>query len=273
MIDRHVTASPFLPAWRRKEASDRWIDPARPTSARIHDCLLGGKDNFAADRETAARIREVLPDADLLAQEGRAFALRAARFCAAEVGQIVELGPGIPVPPDLDEVARTADPEVTVVGVDIDPVVLAYGRALRPGAEFVWGDVRDPERIVHALRPFVDFDRPFALMATSLLHYLPENPRAILGVFRTLMVPGSLLVVSHGADDGTAPETLRALQEIFDETACPAVFRTPGQISALFDGLEFVRPGLVDVQQWRPDGEPGPPSGLRVLGGVGRVPR
>jgi SAM-dependent methyltransferase len=273
MIDRHLRASPFLPSWRHEEEVRAVrLDAARPSTSRIHNYLLGGKDHYAADREAAQRILKVLPGAGRLTRANRAFGLRAARFCAAEVNQIIVLGPGIPAEPNVDEVAREANPAVTVVGVDIDPIVLAHSRALRPEAHFIWGDVRAPERIIHDLGPFIDFGRPVALMATTLLQFIPGDPRLVLRAFRERMAPGSLLVISHGTREGAAPETLKAFQAVYAEASTPAVFRTVGAISAMFDGLELASPGLVDVQEWRPGGIAEPVPGIRMLGGVGRVP-
>ncbi|WP_181871016.1 SAM-dependent methyltransferase [Sphaerisporangium album] len=272
MIDRYLTASRFLPSSRQEELDAVKANADRPSIARIHNCLLGGKDNYSGDRDAAERILKALPGAGRLMKDNRAFVLRAARFCASAVDQIVDLAPGMPGEQNVDEVAREVNPAITVVGVDDDPVVLAHSRARRPGADFLWGDVRAPERVIHDLEPFVDFDRPVALMATTLLQFVTGDPRPILRAFRERMAPGSLLVISHGTGDGVTPDALEEFLAVYAEVSSPAVLRTVAEISALFEGLKLLYPGVVDVQEWWPDGIAEPVPGGRMLGGVGRVP-
>src|SRR5690349_16369381 len=95
------------------------IDPTKPSAARIYDYLIGGKDNYAVDREAAEKLLAVVPDQRVLARANRAFAMRAVRFLAQEgIRQFIDLGTGIPTSPSLHEVVRAVDPSARVVYVD-----------------------------------------------------------------------------------------------------------------------------------------------------------
>lgn len=47
------------------------FDPRTPSIARVHDYLLNGKDNFAADREVAERLLAVAPLTAEVTRENR----------------------------------------------------------------------------------------------------------------------------------------------------------------------------------------------------------
>ncbi|WP_424534417.1 SAM-dependent methyltransferase [Sphaerisporangium viridialbum] len=268
-----MTDGPALDQWRPPVSEPTQIDTRVPSTARMYDYMLGGKDNYAADRGAVHRLVEMMPEAPDLAEANRAFMVRTVGFCATAVSQFIDLGTGIPTSPNVDEVARQVNPEAVVVGVDIDPVVLSHGRALRAGVHIVDGDVRDPEKVIRQLAEVIDFAEPVTLIATSLLNFIPDDPGSIVRVFRAVMAPGSLLVVSHGTDEGAPPETVTRFREVYAKAASPAVFRRIADIKAIFDGFTLLDPGLVDVQQWRPDGIAQPVLGIRMLGAVARVPQ
>ena len=100
--------------------------------ARIYDALLGGKDNYAADREAAGELLNVVPGAARAAQENRAFLGRAVRFLAGEAGirQFLDIGTGLPTSGNVHEIAQAANPAVRVVYVDHDPVVVLHANVL-----------------------------------------------------------------------------------------------------------------------------------------------
>src|SRR5579872_3294222 len=58
------------------------FDASKPNVARVYDYLLGGKDNFAADRDAAQRLIEALPDAAAVARANRVFLAAAVRHVA-----------------------------------------------------------------------------------------------------------------------------------------------------------------------------------------------
>ena len=127
------------------------VDTSRPHSARIYDYFLGGKDNFAADRETATKAMEAWPPIRMAARENRAFLGRAVRYLAEEAGitQFLDLGSGLPGVGNVHEIAQDVNPAARVVYVDNDPIVLAHGRALLDStpegkAVYIEADMREP---------------------------------------------------------------------------------------------------------------------------------
>src|ERR1700730_18816851 len=75
--------------------------------ARVYDYWLGGKDNFAADREAAENVIAARPTVVRDVRANRAFMRRAVAYLTAEAGmrQFLDIGTGIPTRPNLHEVA------------------------------------------------------------------------------------------------------------------------------------------------------------------------
>ena len=113
------------------------FDPSRPNIARVYDHWLGGKDNFAADRDLAQKMRQINPGGPAMIRDNRAFAIQAVtRAAESGIAQFLDLGAGLPTRPSLDEAVRAVNPAATVVYVDYDPVVVSRACALlasRPG--------------------------------------------------------------------------------------------------------------------------------------------
>ena len=179
------------------------IDASVPNAARVYDCFLGGKDNFAVDRELAQKILEVLPDTADVCRDNRDFLQRAVRFLAGEAGirQFLDIGSGLPTMGNVHEVAQEAAPGVRVAYVDYDPVVLSHARALlAKGKDVVVaeGDLRSPEAILadERVRQLIDFSQPVAVLLVAMLHFVTDADRPYDAV-RTLvdaLAPGSYLV-------------------------------------------------------------------------------
>jgi hypothetical protein len=253
------------------------IDASRATAARMYDYWLGGHENFAADRNAAHKVAEHAPDVPMLARENRKFLGRAVRFLAGEAGirQFLDLGTGLPTKGNVHQVAQAIDPGARIVYVDNDPMVLAHSRALKTGegSAVIHADLRDVDTILgHPdTRRLIDFSQPLAVMFVSVLHFVGgaeagEAAARYIGA----AAPGSYLVLSHATNDAD-PDAGAAGMAVYAGTANPSTLRTRPEILAFFDGLEIVEPGLVPVQQWRPD-EPAPANVGRswILGGVGR---
>src|SRR3984957_12146454 len=162
------------------------IDPSRPHSARVYDYMIGGRNNFAADRETAAQVLRHSPSVRTAARENRAFLGRAVRYLAAEAGirQFLDIGTGLPATGSVHEVAQSVDPSCRVVYADNDPLVLAHARALLASSPegrtaYIHADARDPRAILDhpAVRGTLDFSRPVALMLVALLHFIPDEDK------------------------------------------------------------------------------------------------
>jgi len=184
------------------------INTAKPHAARVYDFYLGGKDHFAADRETGQALMRVVPTIRAAARENRAFLGRAVRFLVAEAGvrQFLDIGTGLPSANNVHEVAQGLAPSCRVVYVDNDPIVLAHARALLTSAPegktaYIQADLREPEKILSdpATRATLDFSQPIALMLVAVLHFVPdeEQPRRIVDTLLGALSSGSYLVASH----------------------------------------------------------------------------
>ncbi|MGH3327730.1 MAG: SAM-dependent methyltransferase [Streptomycetales bacterium] len=257
----------------------RRIDTSRPSTARMYDYWLGGKDNYAVDREAADEVQEVFPQIRHLALANRRFLVRAVRYCAGQgVDQFIDIGTGLPTYPNVPDVARKINPGARAVGVDNDPVVLVHNRALvavDEGILAVEGDVRDPDRILAdpELNRLIDLQRPVAVLLVAILHFVrdEEDPAGIVAHFAERMAPGSYVVIAAATSTGASEETLAQIQSIYARATSPAVFRPEHEIRTWFDPLRLVHPGLVDVQRWRPEAcEQG--TRVRILGGVAHKP-
>ncbi|MGH3327669.1 MAG: SAM-dependent methyltransferase [Streptomycetales bacterium] len=252
------------------------IDTTRPTPARVYDCILGGKDNFAVDREAARKILAAAPDTATLALANRGFLVRATRLMAESgVRQFIDVGTGIPTSPSVHEVARSYDPSARVVYADNDPMVVVHNRArlaTDDGVEAIVGDVRDPEAILSDphVQELIDFGEPVGVLVIAVLHFISdeEDPAGALARFRERMVSGSYLVITQITAD-SAPEGLAQARAAGASAGTNPTFRSRDEVACLFDGFELLAPGLVDVQQWRPEHDAAPTQ-LKAAGGVGR---
>src|SRR6266545_1660337 len=129
-------------------------DTSVPHGARVWNYWLGGKDNFAADREAGEQVRQVFPEIVEVARVSRAFLVRAVRYLAGEAGirQFLDIGTGLPTADNTHEVAQRIAPESRIVYVDNDPMVLTHARALLTSApegatDFFVNDTATTEKI------------------------------------------------------------------------------------------------------------------------------
>jgi SAM-dependent methyltransferase len=236
------------------------VDLSTPNVARMYDYYLGGKDNFAADREAAEKALEFAPQIRLAAQHNRAFMGRAVRHLAQlGIRQFLDVGTGLPTQNNVHEVAHSVAPDARVVYVDNDPVVLTHGRAILGADENVHilqADLRRPDDILDApeVRKRLDFDRPIAILLVAIVHFLPDadDPDAIVARFRDALPPGGHLVLSHVCGDAL-PESVPGVTEVYRHSTMPIVARTPERVRGFFGDLDLLEPGLVNVAQWRPD--------------------
>ena len=229
------------------------FDPSVPNIARVYDYWLGGKDNFAADREMAAQILRAYPLAATLAQENRGFLARAVDFVAAQgVGQFIDVGAGLPTHPCTHEVARQQVPDARVVYVDNDPVVISHIAALvrSAGVGPVTGDMHDPEAILGApeFGELIDLDKPACVIMGMVLHFAtPEEATRIVSGFVRHLVAGSYLILSVGTntDAELADRVIRTYR------AGNLHEHSKAQIASYLDGFDIAEPGLCDARAWR----------------------
>jgi hypothetical protein len=248
------------------------IDPSKPSVARMYDYLLGGKDNFAVDRQAAEEVEKAAPDARLVALANREFLIDAVQTMAgAGIRQFIDLGTGIPTSPNVHEVARRFDPDARVVYVDHDPIVLVHSRALlakHEGVLAVHHDLRQPTTILDdpQVRDLIDLSQPVGLLFVAVLHFVRQDiAPEILAQYRKMLVHGSYTAISAACREDLDPALVRRLETIYADTNAPIVFRTRAQVEQLFDGFEPVEPGLVRLATWREDGL-GAPGALCGLG-------
>ena len=259
----------------RRAGTDRLSDQVRkasfdvtvPNVARIYDYFLGGKDNFAADREAAEELRSLLPDAEMACRGNRGFLRRAVRYLASEsgIGQFIDIGSGLPTAENTHEIAQAVRPDARVVYVDNDPLVVAHGLALlerQPHVVVIGADLRRPGVILggEALRKVVDFAQPVAILLTAVLHFIreDEDPYGIVNILKSVLVPGSYLVISHVTQDGVSRQENEGGVSVYQKASAPVVPRTYDAILKFFDRMELCDPGLVNICEWRPGrGQPG----------------
>src|SRR5579859_6745580 len=169
------------------------IDTTTPHPARMYDAYLGGKDNYAADREAVRQVLRAAPEARDSARANRAFLQRVVRFLVAEAGirQILDIGTGIPTAGNVHQVADEAAPGTRVVYVDNDPIVHVHANALLTGkgtTRIVLADLREPEKILQDPRvgELIDFTEPVGLLLVAIVHFITEeeNPARILATLR-----------------------------------------------------------------------------------------
>jgi SAM-dependent methyltransferase len=236
------------------------FQPDIPTPARIYDYLLGGKDNYPADREAAHQVLAAVPDARRSAGANRAFLRRAVRYLAGEAGlcQFIDIGTGLPTQGNVHEIAQRAAPGARVVYVDNDPMVLAHSRAMLHGVAdtiIVEHDLRRPRDILAdaELGKLIDFAEPVGLLLVGVLHFVSDSddPAGLVAQLLEPLAPGSHVVISHGTAD-SRPESAKAAR-VYERATAQAYARGRDQVRAMVAGLEPVEPGLVWAPQWRPD--------------------
>jgi hypothetical protein len=257
---------------------DGGFDPHTPSSARIYDYLLGGKDSFAVDRSIADELIAIFPELAELVAENRQFLARASAWAARQgVRQFLDLGCGMPSEPNTHDVVQAIDPAAKVVYADCDRVTISHLRALSEhGHErvvsVVEADVRDVPGVLKDVSGSLDLSQPACVILGCLLHLFPaDQARAVVAGYIEALVPGSCLVLSLGRGDGPrAIEFFRA----YSSWAGPVYNHSAADVASFFGSLPLVPPGLVDARQWHPDvppPEPVPPRDGETLAGVAQV--
>ncbi|KIZ17112.1 hypothetical protein SNA_15930 [Streptomyces natalensis ATCC 27448] len=236
----------------------------RAHSSRIYDYFLGGKTNFLADRMAAGSVLSVFPSALIAARINREFMHRATRaLVKAGMRQFLDIGTGIPTPPNLHDIAQGIAPDARIVYTDNDPIVLAHAAALllstpEGRTAYVQSDVNDPEAILAApqLRHTLDLREPVALSLNALMHFVTDDGRdrahAIVDTLKSALPSGSTLAMTHATPD-FGPGTMEKIVEIYRGAGTVLQFRSRGEFLRFFDGWELLAPGVALPHQWRPD--------------------
>jgi hypothetical protein len=261
------------------------IDRSVAHAARVYDYLLGGTHNFEVDRRVAENANADMPGgidgARANVRANRRFLGRTVEYLANRgVKQFLDIGTGIPNDDNVHAVAQRTAPASRVVCVDNDPIVLAQAhKLLRPppagAAAFVYGDLRRPEEILAMAAETLDFDEPIAVMLVAILHFFPDedDPYGIVCGLMEALCPGSYLVLSHGAADIDAENMALLTKRLSEGSQETFVWRPWPEVVRFLDGLDIVEPGVVPVDEWRPDATAsGVDWRIPFYGAVGRKP-
>ena len=273
--------------WRRAATAEqmrsivRTIDPSVAHIARIQDYWLGGKDHFEADRLAGDEAIAQLPDMVASVRNTRAFLGRTVRFLAQEQGirQFLDVGTGIPTASNTHEVAQRVAPASRIVYVDNDPMVLAHARALLTSSAegrcaYIDADIRDPENILDTAAEVIDFSGPVAVVLMAVLQFVPDddNPYELVRRLMAAVPAGSYLVISHPAADLQAAAMAGMATRLNQLMAQRVKPRTKAEVTAFFDGLDLVEPGVIRCPEWRPDRSEDAAGKSTMWGGVAEKP-
>ena len=263
------------------------IDSSVPHSARIWNYWLGGKDNYAVDREAGDAWVAIHPEITVIARVTRAFLNRSVRYLAGEVGirQFLDVGTGLPTADNTHEVAQRVAPDARIVYVDNDPLVLAHARALltstpEGSTRYLHADMHDSAALIDGAAEILDFSQPVAVFFMGVLGHIADTgeARTLVGNLMDRVPSGSFLTIADSTHPAEDKAFQKAQEDYADTGAVPYWNRNPEEIASFFDGLEWVEPGFVSVPLWRPDrpeGVPtlnGEPPALDHFGGVARKP-
>ena len=256
------------------------FDTSVAHQARMYDYVLGGKDNYASDRAAVEAGLKAWPDMALAMRANRAFLGRAVRYLAGDAGmrQFLDIGTGIPTAGNTHEIVQAIAPQSRVVYVDYDPVVLAHARALLVSNEvgataYIDADLRDTDAILARAAELLDFSQPVAITLLAILHAIPDadDPHAIVAKIMGTVAPGSYLAVSHSGSDLFVQDTKETFSTVINKTIQQQYTpRSREQVAGFFAGTELVAPGLVPVEEWRPDPAMANAGTSAVYGAVGR---
>ncbi|WP_231157662.1 SAM-dependent methyltransferase [Streptomyces sp. CNZ748] len=256
------------------------IDTSVPHSARIWNYWLGGKDNYPVDEDAGDAYTGLFPGIVTIARSSRAFLRRNITYLAGEQGirQFLDIGTGLPTADNTHQVAQRIAPDARIVYVDNDPMVLAHAPALlystpEGATAYVDANVLEPERILKAAGGTLDLTRPTALILSNILGHIADydQARSVVDRLMSALPSGSYLSINDGSR-GIDPEFERAQDGYNSSGAVPYNLRTVEQITSFFDGLELVEPGVVSVQQWRPEAGAPAPEVIAEHGGLARKP-
>lgn len=245
------------------------LDTSNPNAARIYDYLLGGRENFQADRDAAESILRALPGCRVTVRDNRAFLSRAVRYLAEQgISQFLDLGSGLPTQDNVHDIVHRVNPEARVVYVDSDPLVVSHGNALLAKSDrviVVQADLRHGQALLSlpAVRAHLDFTKPAAVILLQVLHFVPDSddPAGVVATYKDALCCGSYLVLGHVTGDYVPDHAAARAIAAYQYNLWP---RSRGRILSFFSGLDLVEPGLTPECDWR--SEPGGELGRKVPG-------
>lgn len=239
--------------------------------ARLRELLAHGKDFFSAERAVWDRLAEFLPQFPFAYLDERSWRGRVAAYLVRTAGvrQFVVCQPGFPEHQqdhEVHEVVQAIDSDASVLYIEEDPVASAYGRAFREindRIRVIDGQLDAPHRVFasRAAQSIIDLDEPVALLQVGSLQHIPNTAAAqrAMAAWVDELAAGSYVAVSHlymPGDDGELAALADRVRTVFNGHGIPTAFRTAEQISAFFDSLELIDPGLSAPVDWWPVGPP-----------------
>jgi O-methyltransferase involved in polyketide biosynthesis len=257
-----------------------WVadfDPSAPSIARVYDFFLGGRDNFAADRELAQRLIATLPPIPEIVRENKQFLDRVVKWLAGKgITQFIDLGCGLPTAPSTHGSARVIHPDARVAYVDTDPIVLSHLRGLpireQSGLTIVDGDVRDVDKVLAEVSAGLDGSVPSCLIMAALLHFFPvETGRDLVARYTAALAAGSYVVLTMGLADGAAADRFFHL---YSKGPAPLYKHSANDFASFFGDLPLLSPGIADARSWRPGWPASAPAEREgdMIVGIAQVP-
>jgi len=274
-----------LPDHEAGDLNDRLpgFDASVPNPARMWNYWVGGKDNFAADREAANKVQAAMPSLPLIAKSVRLFLIDVVHSLTVDHGirQFLDIGTGLPTADNTHDVAQRAAPQSRIVYADYDPVVLSHARALLTSTpegqtDYIQADLRDTDAILTAASRTLDFSQPIAVLLLAILHFIPDadDPYGIVRKLMGALPPGSFLVICHAPSD-IHPDQVAEMTRRYNESASAQMrARSHDEVTQFFSGLEMIGPGVVPLAQWLRPGHDSADGSSALAGyvGVGRKP-
>ena len=235
------------------------FDAGVPNPARIWNYWLGGKDNFAADREAGERVIAGLPNMQKTARWTRRYLVDVVNQMVTVYGvrQFLDIGSGLPTADNTHEIAQRAAPEARIVYVDNDPVVLSHAQALLTSGpqgrtDYFLADLRNVATILEEASRTLDFSQPIAVLLIGVLHFIPDDddPYAIVSRLMDGLPSGSYLVIGHGGSDIEPAAAAEMASQYNARSSVKIRLRNRDEVARFLDGLEPVGRGVVRLDQW-----------------------
>jgi hypothetical protein len=167
----------------------------------------------------------------------------------AGIRQFIDLGSGLPTQNNTHDAVQAVTPGARVAYVDNDPVVAIYAPQLLTAdgtTAVVTGDLCDTAAVLAdpGLRAVIDLAEPVGLLATAVLHFVPDHddPWAAMRRYTSALVPGSYLALSHFTADNMPPAPVHSGTQVYGQVTGGLFPRTRAEVMRFFDGMELEPP-------------------------------
>ena len=174
------------------------VDTSKPHTGRVYDYILGGSQNFEADRQAAEAILKVTPSLRTQARLNRWFLqLVASRWAEEGRTQILDLASGLPTQGHFNEQL----PNARILFSDHDPLSVEFGQEIlqnAPNMHYVFADLREPSGLLVSADDFFSGNRELALGLIGISYFLSdEDLRKLVQLLHNFAAPGSVLAMSY----------------------------------------------------------------------------